>query len=290
MTVVAMTREMGSRGREVALGLADRLGLKIIHHELVEQDLAARLNLSESAVHHFLEGNVSLFERWKIERTRLSLYTKEEILELACRGSVLIRGWGAAQLLRSIGNVLCIRVCAPMRDRENEILARVSLKDRNEARVEIERNDAAHAKVIQSIFKADWRDPEHYDMVLNTERLPIDVCVDQVARLTALPHFQQTERSRRVLTDKSIEFRIRGRLHGLTNNEGLAASLQISVDAGKVLLDGIAADNEIAHMIERTTKQTEGVIEVDNKMRIASVVGVNPSTFIPGLTDGKRRS
>jgi hypothetical protein len=63
MTVIAMTREMGSRGREVALGLADRLGLKIIHHELVEQDLSERLNLPESAVHRFLEGDVSLFER-----------------------------------------------------------------------------------------------------------------------------------------------------------------------------------------------------------------------------------
>jgi cytidylate kinase len=269
MTVIAMTREMGSRGREVALGLADRLGLKIIHHELVEQDLSERLNLPESAVHRFLEGDVSLFERWRIDRTRVSLYTKEEILELACRGNVLIRGWGAAQLLHSIGNVLCIRVCAPMRCREDALLARVSsLKDREEARAEIERNDAAHAKVIQRFFKVDWRDSEQYDMVLNTEHLPIDFCVDQVAQLAALPNFQQTKRSRRALADRLIEFRIRDGLYGLNNKHRLASALRISVDAGKVLLDGIVADNEIAHMIERTVSQTEGVIEVDNQMRI----------------------
>jgi len=289
MTVIAMTREMGSRGREVAVGLADRLGLEIIHHELVEHDLAARLNLSESAVHHFLEGEVSLFERWKIDRSRLSLYTKEEILELACRGNVLIRGWGAAQLLRSVGNVLCLRVCAPMHCREDEILARVTLKDRNEARSEIERNDAAHAKVIQRNFKADWRDPEHYDIVLNTERVPIEACVDQVARLAVHPGFQQTERSRQALTDKLIEFRIRGRLAGLSDNQGLAPGLRISVDGGKVSLDGTAADNEIAHMIERTARQTDGVIEVDNKMRIASLTGISPATFVADMPYGKRR-
>jgi len=268
MTVIAMTREMGSRGGDVALGLADRLGLEIVHHELVEHDLAARLTLPESAVHHFLEGKASLLERWKIDRSRLSLYTKEEILELACRGNVLIRGWGAAQLLRSIGNVLCIRVCAPMRCREDVLLARISsLKDREEARTEIERNDAAHAKVIQRLFKADWRDSKQYDMVLNTERLPIDFCVDQVAQLAALPNFQQTERSRRALADRLIEFRIHDGLYGLNNKHGLAA-LQISVDAGKVFLNGIVADNEIAHMVERAVSQTEGVIEVDNQMRI----------------------
>ena len=247
------------------------------------------MNLPESAVRHFLEGKVPLFERWKIDRSRLSLYTKEEILELAGRGNVLIRGWGAAHLLRSIGNVLCIRVCAPMLYREDVLMERVSLKDRDEARAEIERSDAAHARVIQRFFKADWRDPEHYDMVLNTERLPIDVCVDQVAQLAALPNFQQTEHSRRALADKLIEFRIRAMLGGLDNKRGLAPDLQISVDAGKVSLVGIAADNEIAHMIERTVRQTEGVIEVDNNLRIMPVAGFAPASIVPGHSHGKRQ-
>jgi cytidylate kinase len=268
MTVIAMTREMGSRGRDVAVGLADRLKLDIIHHELVERELAERMNVPESAVQHFLEGKVSLLERWKVDRPQLSLYTKEEILELACRGNVLIRGWGAAQLLRDIGNVLCIRVCAPMRCREDVLMARISsLKSREEARIEIERNDAAHAKIIERFFKADWRNSEHYDMVLNTERMSVEACVDHVAQLAALPNFQQTKRSRRALTDKLIEFRIRGSLSCPGGKPILAPDLKISVDAGKVVLDGTIADREIAHMIEHVVRQTEGVIDVDNKCR-----------------------
>jgi len=269
MTVIAMTRELGSRGRDVALGLADRLGLEIVHHEVVEHDLAVRLTLPESAVHHFLEGQASLLERWKIDHSRLSFYTKEEILKLAYNDNVLIRGWGAAQLLRSIGNVPCIRVCAPMRYREDVLLARVSsLKDREEARAEIERNDAAHAKVIQTIFKADWQDSEQYDMVLNTELLSIDFCVNQIAQLVALPNFQQTKRSRRALADRLIEVRIHDGFYDLNKQRGFATALQISVAAGKVSLRGIVGDNEVAKMIERTVLQTEGVIEVDNHMQI----------------------
>jgi osmotically-inducible protein OsmY len=92
-----------------------------------------------------------------------------------------------------------------------------------------------------------------------------------------------------VLTDKLIEFRIRGMLGGLNDKRGLAPDLRISVDAGNVSLDGIAGDSEIAHMIERTVRQTEGVIEIDNKMRIMPVVGFHPSTFVPDYTLGKRR-
>ena len=72
MAVIAMTREMGSLGKDVAQGLAEQLGLEVIHHELVERDLAERLEVGESDVHRFLEGGASLFERWKIDKKRLS--------------------------------------------------------------------------------------------------------------------------------------------------------------------------------------------------------------------------
>ena len=35
MLAIAMPREMGSLGKDVAAGLGDQLGLKVVHHELV---------------------------------------------------------------------------------------------------------------------------------------------------------------------------------------------------------------------------------------------------------------
>ena len=46
MTVIAMTREMGSRGKDVALGLASRFGLEIIHHELIEHRSRGTIKLA----------------------------------------------------------------------------------------------------------------------------------------------------------------------------------------------------------------------------------------------------
>ena len=113
MAVIAMTREMATLGKDVAAGLAERLGLDIVHHELVEHDIAERSGMRESEVHRFLEGEASLLERWKIDRKRLSRYTAQEILELAVKGNVLIRGWGAEYLLRAVPHVICVRICAP---------------------------------------------------------------------------------------------------------------------------------------------------------------------------------
>ena len=75
MVAIAMTREMGTLGKDVAQGIADALGLKVIHSELVEHDLATRLGVEESAVHRYLEGSATLLERWKIDK-RSSLDTQ----------------------------------------------------------------------------------------------------------------------------------------------------------------------------------------------------------------------
>src|SRR4026207_854735 len=99
MTVIAMTREMATRGSEVAAGVAERLGLSGIHHEMVEHEIAERTGMSEGAVHRILEGEASLLERWKLDRQRMSRCTAQEILERAARGNVGVGGRGGAQHL-----------------------------------------------------------------------------------------------------------------------------------------------------------------------------------------------
>ena len=97
MTVIAMPRELATHGKDVALGVAEELDLEVVHQELVERDLAGRLDVDQGAVHQFLEGKPSLWNRWRIDRRKLSRYTAEEKLELAVQGNVLIRGWGAGR-------------------------------------------------------------------------------------------------------------------------------------------------------------------------------------------------
>ena len=84
-----------------------QMGLTVVHHELVEHKLAERLGVHESAVHRYLEGGASLLERWKIDKQKLSRFTAEEIIELAKKGNVVIRGWGA-----KVGSGTCRMCCA----------------------------------------------------------------------------------------------------------------------------------------------------------------------------------
>ena len=212
MAVIAMTRELGTLGKDVVAGLAERLGLEVIQHGLVERNIAETSGLPENKVHRFLEGEASLLERWRMDRRRMRCCTAQEIFELAAKGNVLIRGWGSVYLLRSVPHVLSVRVCAPMEFREAVLMQRLGLKDRAAARREIERDDAAHNGAMQGMFGIDWTDPAHYTIVLNTARVPVQECVDWIVRLVQSPAFAETEESKAELMNQLISARVRSAL------------------------------------------------------------------------------
>ena len=261
MAVIAMTREMATRGKDVAAGLADRLGLTVVHHEVVEHKIAERAGMRESEVHRFLEGEPSLFERWKIDRKRLSQFTAQEILELAAKGNVVIRGWGATYLLRSVPHVVCVRVCAPMAFRETVLMERLGIADRDVARKEIERNDAAHSWTMQKMFSINWMEPTLYASVLNTARVPVADCVEHIVRLSESAAFRDTLQSQRDLADQLIETRLHATL-----DPRFGSSIDVTVSAGTVILSGIVNDAALRAEAEGLARAVPGVTSVENNI------------------------
>jgi cytidylate kinase len=260
MAVIAMTREMATLGRDVAAGLAGRLGLTVVHHELVEHEIAERTGLPESEVHRFLEGEASLLQRWKIDSKRLSRYTAREILELAVKGNVLIRGWGATYLLRSIPHVISVRICAPMPFRERVLMDRLGINDHNQSRSEIVRNDAAHNRTMQKLFAVNWTDPTLYTIVFNTARVQVQDCVEQLVRLTQSPVFQETAATRAMLMDELILSRVRSALHDRFGG------IEATVTSGKVALTGATTDERLIVEAVRLAHSIDGVTGVESKM------------------------
>ena len=72
MTVIAMTRELGTLGNEVAAGLAREQGLRLVTHETVER-LARKTPLHASAVLRCIEGKPTLLERWRADLAGLAI-------------------------------------------------------------------------------------------------------------------------------------------------------------------------------------------------------------------------
>jgi cytidylate kinase len=269
MTVIAMTRQLGCLGTEVANGIAGRIGLKIIHSEIVANNVAERLGVGEGTVLRYVDGSASLLERWTINRRKLSRYTTEEILGIAQQGSVLIRGWGAATLLRDMPQVISVRVCASMNFRVRVMMERLGSKDADAVRDELERFDAAQARAMRASFNVEQEDALLYHIVLNTDRLPVDACVNAVCGLAEHPRFRDRATTRTKLADKLLEARVNS---ALTDEIGIGLAptgVTVSAVNGRITLAGTSSSGALRGRAEQVAHRVAGVCQIDN--RIVSV-------------------
>ena len=267
MPVITMTREMGSLGVRVAQQVADRLKLKLIYHELAQQ-VAEVSGVQTSQVVKYLEGEGAGFFGELFGRSRrLGLGTQQEILELAKQGNVLIRGWGANFALAGVPGVTRVRVCAPMKQRVENMMKRMESLDSAHWLREIEENDKLHRAAIERIYGVENElDAANYDLVLDTSIQTVEECTAEIVRYVSEdPLVDRT--GMRVATDDSLlAARIR---YGLFS-EGGATSERIGVTAtkGVVILEGIVATEAARAKIVAFASGYRGVTRVDDRLRV----------------------
>lgn len=264
MPVIAMTQEIGTRGRDVAQGVAAALGIGLVSHDLADR-LADRMHVKKSLVQRLREGKASLFERLSTSSSEISAHTAEEVLRLAQEGDVLIRGWGSTMVLHPIPHVPCVRVCAPLDARIRTLMERLDTDDEEHVRDQIARSDAAHAAAMQSRFHVTWGDGLLYDLTLNTERLSVETCVEAVVALVRRPEFAETEASRAQLANLALEARVRTVL--LDDPRTSDVHITLNGEGDRVRLRGIVADQDALDACVELAGEVPGVAQVINELK-----------------------
>lgn len=269
MPIIAITREMGSLGKDVASGLGQSLDLPIFYHEVVEP-LADRMRVRKSHVIRLIDGSAGLLERLTADKTSLAIFSADEIFDLAMQGSgAVVRGWGATHLLRDVPHAICVRVCAPLQVRKRRMMERLNTDDDAAVSVEIHCNDESHAAIMRRNFGLQWTDPENYDVVFNTERVSVNECIDEVTRLVRSDAFAETAQSRRKLADLALAARVRAalRLAPLTRDARVSVT---SCDRRVTLTGDLGTDALLA--VAEVVDSVPGVADFEYRSRPAEPV------------------
>jgi hypothetical protein len=133
------------------------------------------------------------------------------------------------------------------------------------ARHEIEVDDAARNVRMSEQFNVAWGDPTLYDLTLNTERVSIPTCVEQVVALAKSAAFQETPESRRRLENLALQSRVRAALRA----EERTAGIDVTVDAdnGRIKLRGIVVNDREKGFCREVVERVAGVTGVDDQLR-----------------------
>ena len=268
MPVIALTQEMGSLAKDVALRLAEVAQLAVMRNEVVD-NVAGRMQVPASLIRRLREGKAGLVERFSTDKDQVALFTAEEVFAQAVRGNVVLRGWGATCLLRPVRHVVRVRVTRPFSQRVDWVMNHLGTDQRDDAESEVRRSDAAHAARMNAQFGVTWGDPLLYDMVLNTDRISVDGCVEQILALSRLPEFQETAESRAILEGLALSARVRAALKA--NESTSDVDVQIESRGGRVTLDGIVVNDREKQETERVATAVAGTGKVENRLRLMKV-------------------
>ena len=271
MTLIAMSREMGSLGMQVADRIAERRGRKVIYHEILDQ-LASKMRLRKSHVVRFLDGKSGIWEKLTTDKTSMSIFTADEIFRVLRDDDVaVIRGWGAAHLLKKVPHVIGVRVCAPLALRVERMMERLDTTNREIVDQEIALAEEAQSAITRRHFGVDWRDPEQYDLVLNTGRLSVDECVDEIENVMKLDRLQKTKESMSVFENLSLEWHVRAALRHDVRTTRM--SISVEADDGRVRLSGLVEDGLLAADAVDVARSVVGANQVESELRETSGAG-----------------
>ena len=178
---IAVSRQAGSRGAEIARAAGQQLGWDVYDHELLtriagETGLHARLleRLDERYI-NWLESVLNSFSAQSTPAEGPYLKHLLELLaSLSKAGHCVIVGRGAPHILPP-ETTLRVRVVAPKTTRVTNVEQSRHLSGA-EAERWVDQTDAERDRFIWKHFRRDPTEPANYDLVLNSGRYSVAEC------------------------------------------------------------------------------------------------------------------
>ena len=258
MTIVAISREMGSGGYEVAAAVAKVLGFQYVDREILLH--AARVHdVSEEKITDVADRHLSLWERFDEEKRRYLTFIEAAYYAFAEKGSLVTAGRGGPFFLRNVSHAMRVRIIAPFDVRVRRVMARENI-DHKTATGKVRNYDREMVGRIDYLFGLDWTLPENYDLVINTESDAWEFYTDLLVSAARHPRFQPTEESVQRVRDLSLGARVRAAIaqDPLTKN----INVEVVAHQGQVALKGVVFSPAMMDAAANVARQVPGVAQV----------------------------
>lgn len=166
MTVITISRQLGSLGSQVAHQAAAQLGYKLVWRDLINQS-ALRAGAPGAALAMIDELGLLGISPSKKELRSFRKTLTQVLEELYIEGNVVILGRAGQYILRQRPGVLHVRIVAPAILRAERVAEQRQIPQENAA-AQIEASDKNRRKFLKHLFEIDWDDPLLYDLWINT--------------------------------------------------------------------------------------------------------------------------
>ncbi|MBR1423722.1 MAG: cytidylate kinase-like family protein [Ruminococcus sp.] len=192
-SIITISREFGSGGREIGKKLADRFGVPFYDKELLEiaskeSGIARELfvkndeSYTNSFLYSLVMGNYPVSPDGRLNpelplNHKIFLAQFETIKKLAEKGPCVIVGRCADYVLKDEPNVVNFFVSGNMFEKKRRILERYDI-EKNKVEDFIKKTDKRRASYYNYYTDMKWGEARHFDLCINSSRSGIEGAVD----------------------------------------------------------------------------------------------------------------
>lgn len=192
-TIITISREYGSNGKEIGQLVAKKLNIAYYDKEILEH-VAQTLGISSSFFQETnlnKEGLFSLPGKMKHGIKSLSELSmnsaaykqaQECILSLVEQGSAVLVGRCANHILKEHPGLVSVYCWADLDDRVERVIDKYDVPASKARKVVLD-TDARRAKYYEFYTHRTWGDPNDYDKVINTSKTSLEESVNQIVNL-----------------------------------------------------------------------------------------------------------
>jgi cytidylate kinase len=258
MTIVAISREMGSGGYEIGAAVAKALNFEYVNRQILLQAAHAH-GVPEAKITDTVARHLSLWERFDEEKRRYLVFLEAAYYAFAEQGDLVTASRSGPFFVRGISHALKVRIMAPFEVRVRRVMEQEILGQKAAA-AKVKAYDRELSARIDYLFGLDWALPEHYDLVINTGDNAWEFYTDLLVAAARHPHYQPTPESLQRLCDLSLAAQVRAALAKDPVTKNINA--EVTAQAGRLELKGVVFSPALMDAAAEVAKRVPGVASV----------------------------
>ena len=180
MAVITISRQLGTGGEDLARQLADRLGFALVDRVGLEQ-LVLTYGLDEQDLGEIQERPPTLWQRLLSDRRLYLELVESFVKDMAEQENLILLGRGGQCAFQDTADALHVRLVASEEARL-ELLSRGEHLDRHALLEQLRQSERDQQRFIDYLYGRHIDDPLLYDLVIRTDRMDAEACLQVVVQ------------------------------------------------------------------------------------------------------------
>ena len=272
MSLITISHSIGSGGIAIAQQVAKRLDLELFDDQRLQNE-AVQMGIRPEDLKLLDEKAPGLLDRLLSRRPQLYLDLMEALIyKVANRGSGVIFGHASHFFLRDFNCAMHVRVLASFETRLERLMSEKKLGEKSARKILRKHADEIEG-YLKYAFKIDRGSPYNFDLVINTDKMTIDLAVELIVASAQTEIYRVcSDSAMSTMAQLSLSKKIQAELlrHNINRN---FLHIEIS-EPGIVSVRGFPKDEAEQARIIDIIQSEPGVTEVHSEFGIAPIHGI----------------